>query len=544
MPVSHADRVDTTTSNGTLAPPLNNASPESALREAPMHEAPLREAPLRMSPDEFREVGFALVNAAADFLGGVRERPVTPGESPREVQATLGSSNTLPEFGRDAGELLNHATGLLFDHSLLNGHPRFWGYITASPAPIGMLADLLASVVNANVGAWRLAPMATELEAQTVRWIAELVGYPVNGGGLLVSGGNLANIVGLFAARAAASRWDVRSQGVGAAGAPALRVYASAETHTWLHKATDLSGLGTNAIHWIPTDAAYRLDPAALREAILADRAQGQLPMMVVATAGTVSSGAIDPIREIATVCEELGVWLHIDGAYGALAACVDGVSEDLAALGRADSLAVDPHKWLYAPLEAGCLLVRDAARLRDAFAYHPPYYHFGQEAINYFDLGPQNSRGFRALKLWLALQQVGRRGYERMIHDDMLLSERLFKRLEEHPEFEACTQSLSISTFRFVPDDLRGSTHTAEVAQYLNTLNEALLERVQQAGEFFFSNAVLDGRYLLRACIVNFNTEAFDVDALPEAVAREGRTIDAVLRAEPGDRPAPRKRA
>ncbi len=537
MPVSHANVADTTSSHGTLG-----EHPFSLLREAPVREAPLRAAPLRMSPQEFRAAGLALVNAAADFLDGVRERPVTPGESPHEVQATLGASNTLPVFGRDASALLDDTTRLLFDHSLLNGHPRFWGYITASPAPIGMLADMLASVVNANVGAWRLAPMATEIEAQTVRWIAELVGYPVNGGGLLVSGGNMANIVGLWAARAAAAPWDIRTQGVGATGVPAMRVYASAETHTWLHKATDLSGLGTNAIHWIPTDSTYRLNPALLREAILEDRAQGHVPMMVIATAGTVSSGAIDPIREIANVCEELGVWLHVDGAYGALAACVDGVSADLAALGRADSLAVDPHKWMYAPLEAGCLLVRDASRLRDAFAYHPPYYHFGQEAINYFDLGPQNSRGFRALKLWLALQQVGRRGYERMIHDDMLLSERLFRTLAEHPEFEACTQSLSITTFRFVPDDLRGAVHTAEVARYLNTLNEALLERVQQAGEFFFSNAVLDGRYLLRACIVNFNTEAFDVDALPEAVAREGRKIDAVLRAEPGDRPAPRR--
>jgi aromatic-L-amino-acid/L-tryptophan decarboxylase len=489
-----------------------------------------REAPLEMGPEEFRRAGHALVDTLASLLASVPRRPVTHAESPADIQAALDAGAPLPQRGQEAEALLRDTAALLFEHSLFNGHPRFFGYITAAPAPIGMLGDLLASALNANVGAWRLSPMATELEAQTVRWMAELIGYPTRCGGLFVSGGNMANMVCLFAARAAAADWDVRVQGVGAPGAARLRVYASAETHTWLQKATDLAGLGTGAIHWIPTDGQLRMDVGALRAALARDRAAGERPMMVVGTAGSVSTGAVDPLRELARVCREQGVWFHVDGAYGGLAAAVPGASEELGALGLADSVAVDPHKWLYAPLEVGCAMVRDPARLRAAFAYHARYYHFGQEELNYLDLGPQNSRGFRALKVWLALRQVGREGCVRMMADDIRLSERLHARVAAHPELEAATQALSITTFRYVPPRLRRRLGTPDAEAYLNILNEALLERVQTSGEAFVSNAVVDGRYLLRACVVNFHTQAADIDALPELVVRLGRETDAQL--------------
>ena len=494
-----------------------------------------RQAPLRMDADEFRRVGHALVDAAAEFLANVPMRPLTPDEEPSEVQAAIGAAAPLPEHGTDAATVLGEAARVLFDHSLINGHPRFFGYITSSPAHIGILGDLLAATVNANVGAWRLSPAASEIEAQAVRWIAELVGYPTTCGGLFVSGGNMANMVGLFAARAAAAGWDVRARGMNAADAKPLRVYASGETHTWLQKATDLAGLGTDAIRWIPTGDDQRMNVEALRSAIEEDRAAGVVPMMVVATAGTVSTGAVDPVRAIAGVCRDARVWLHVDGAYGALAAAVPGVPPDLAVLHLADSVAVDPHKWLYAPLEAGCVLVRDAERLRGAFAYHPPYYRFGQAVTNFVDLGPQNSRGFRALRVWLALRQVGRAGYVRMIGDDIRLSERLWQRVQAHDELEAVTQSLSITTFRYVPARLRESAGTPATEQYLNALNEELAERIQTSGEAFVSNAVLDGRYLLRACIVNFNTTEADIDMMPEIVVRFGREADAGLRGEGG---------
>ena len=479
-----------------------------------------------MSPDEFRALGHRLVDQLADQLANLSKRPVTPAESPNTVREILGADQPLPTTGQEPASLLETTTDQLFDHSLFNGHPRFFGYITSSAAPIGALGELVAAVVNPNVGGWTLSPFASELEAQTVRWIAELIGYPTDAGGLLVSGGNVANLIWFLAARTAQVPWDIRKQGLAGGEAP-LRVYASRETHTWIQKAADLSGLGTDAIRWISTDDQQRLDPAALRRQIETDRASGDLPFMVVGTAGSVSTGAVDPLPTLAKICRELGVWFHVDGAYGGAAAQAEGSPPDLAGLRHADSVAIDPHKWLYAPLEAGCVLVRNAEHLRGAFSYHPTYYHLEDEGINYFDIGLQNSRGFRALKVWLALRQVGRDGYMQMIADDIRLASHLFQRVVDHNELESLTRSLSIATFRFVPKDLQPRAAEPAVADYLNRLNEQILTRVESSGEAFLSNALINGTYALRACIVNFRTSVDDIDALPPLVARLGRATD-----------------
>jgi aromatic-L-amino-acid decarboxylase len=487
-----------------------------------------RISPLDMSAAEFRALGHRLVDRIAAFLDSLPSRPVTPGESPARIRQELAAERPLPQTGAEPAELLERAADLLFEHSLFNGHPRFWGYVTSSAAPIGALGDLLASAVNPNVGAWPLSPMASEIEAQTVRWIAEMLHYPVDCGGLFVSGGNLANLVCFLAARRAKAGNDVRTQGV--KGEP-MRVYCSTETHTWIQKAADISGLGTDAVRWIAVDGEGRMEVDALRRQIAADRAAGVRPILVVANAGTVSTGAVDPLPELAELCREFGLWLHVDGAYGGLAAVLPDAPAAFGALPEADSVAVDPHKWLYAPLEAGCALVRDAGKLRDAFSYHPAYYHFGDAATNYYDLGPQNSRGFRALKVWLALQQVGREGYVRMISEDIRLSGELFASLPRYPELEAMTQSLSIATFRFVPIDLKpGETN----GDYLDQLNRELLTRLQNGGEAYLSNALIQGKFALRACIVNFRTSASDIHALPPLVVRLGREVDAELRPEP----------
>ena len=500
-----------------------NITPEiEALRQ--------RKAPLEMAPDEFREIGHRLVDQIADRLAKLPDGLVTPDESPADVRELLGAERTLPLAGTDAGRLVNEATELLFDHSLFNGHPRFFGYITSSPAPMGMFGDFLAAALNQNVGAWRLAPLATEIEGQTVRWIAEMIGFPINGGGLLVSGGNMANFV-CFAAARAAKTPDVRK--VGLPQERRLLVYASKEAHTWIQKAADLFGLGTDAIRWIATDDEQRMDPSALRRQIDEDLRLGHQPFLVVGTAGSVSTGAIDPLGDLAAICRAHGLWFHVDGAYGALAAQVPGSPASLLALSDADSVAVDPHKWLYAPLEAGCVLVRDAERLRNAFSYHPAYYHFDEQVVNYLDYGPQNSRGFRALKVWLALRQVGRAGYLKMIGDDMLLARHLHQLLARHPEFEAITQSLSITTFRYVPPDLRPQLGTEKVENYLSQLNQHLLTAVENSGEAFLSNAIVGGKFVLRACIVNFHTSLGDIEALPPLLSRLGEQTDTTLRRE-----------
>jgi aromatic-L-amino-acid decarboxylase len=333
-----------------------------------------RVAPLAMSSREFRALGTQLVNRIADFLDSLPQRPVTPAESPSVVRQALEAERSLPQQGASPELLLNHAADLLFDHSLFNGHPRFWGYVTSSAAPIGALGDLLAAAVNPNTGAWLLSPMASEIEAQTVRWIAEMLNYPVTCGGLFVSGGNMANFVCFLAARQAKAGWDVRTAGM---AGPRLRVYCSKETHTWIQKAADMSGLGTDAIRWIPTNKDLEINVAALREQIIQDVAAGDKPMMVVGTAGSVSTGAIDPLPELASLCREFDLWFHVDGAYGGLAAVLPDAPAALRGMHEADSVAVDPHKWLYAPLEAGCALVRDPEKLRACLCVSPALLSF-----------------------------------------------------------------------------------------------------------------------------------------------------------------------
>lgn len=490
-----------------------------------------RHAPIDLTPAQFREAGHALVDRIAGLLATMRDRPVTGGLPVNEVRALLAPFGDMPSEGTDARTIIDEAAELLVAHSLYNGHPRFLGYITASPAPIGMLADLLAAAVNPNVGAWTLSPVASEIEAQTVRWIAELLGYPAGCSGLLVSGGNQANFVGLYSAiRARFPRDEPEGRAERMARAT---VYASSETHTWIEKALDMFGLPPGALRSIGVDADRRLVLEELERRLVEDRRAGFIPVAVVGTAGTVSTGAVDPLPAMAALCRAHGVWFHVDGAYGGFAAMLDegvGVSADLRGLQLADSVAVDPHKWLYAPLEAGCALVRDPALHRAAFSYHPPYYHFGVEATNFVDLGPQNSRGFRALKVWMALRQVGRAGYRQMLGDDVALARALYDRLGGDDRFEVATHSLSITTFRYVPEEYRGRAGERDAEEALNALNRALQGRLETSGELFVSNAVVNGRYLLRACIVNFRTLADDIAAIPEIVARHGEAVHAEL--------------
>lgn len=489
-----------------------------------------RQAVLAMSPEQFRDIGHSLVDTLAEFFAQLPTRPLTSNDTATQLRALL-PEGAIPEHGVPAEQLMSDATRLLMDHSLFNAHPRFFGYITAGPAPMGVLAEMLAAAINANVGGATLAPIASAIEEQTVHWIAGLMGYPVDCGGLLVSGGNMANIVAFFAARRAHANWNLGQHGVGKG--PPLLVYASAETHTWLHKAADMSGIGTDAIRWVPTDNDGRMDTTGLAVRIDADRQAGGQPFLLIGTAGTVATGAVDPLPELARIAREQRLWFHVDGAYGGIAASLLDTQEsslvpsELVGLREADSIALDPHKWLYAPLEAGCVLVRRAGDLRDAFSYKPSYYHFDDDAEeplpNYYEYGPQNSRGFRALKVWLQLRQAGRAGYRQMMSDDIRLAHQLQSRVRDSSVLQPGPGGLSIATFRYVP---QAGPQDDKPDEWLDALNTELLDRLQRGGEAFVSNAVINGCFWLRACIVNFRTQASDIDALVELVERIGGEI------------------
>ena len=490
-----------------------------------------RQSPIEIRKEEFRKMGYQLIDTIADFIETIREKPVTTGESFKELQKIIAASS-LPENGAAAEEILSKASGLILNHSLLTGHPKFLGYITSSAAPIGALADLLAAAVNPNVGAQILSPVATEIEKQTVQWLAEFIGLSPGYGGLLVSGGNMANFTAFLAARTAKAPENIKEDGL-SNGVAKLLIYCSKTTHTWVEKAAILFGLGTGSIRWITTDANNKMDNEVLEQTIKNDLENGCKPIMVIGTAGDVSTGVVDNLSAIASICKTYDLWFHIDGAYGIPAAVVPELKKLFEGMEEADSIALDPHKWLYSPLEAGCTLVKNPNHLIDTYSSHPVYYNFNSkdedQTLNYYEYGFQNSRGFRALKVWLTLQQAGRNGYIKMINEDIQLSKLLFDKAKNHPELEAITQNLSITTLRYVPP---GHTQTIENKEaYLNRLNEALLNELQSGGEVFLSNAMVMEKYCLRGCIVNFRTSEKDIEEIIEIIVREGKKMHQKLR-------------
>ena len=341
----------------------------------------------------------------------------------------------------------------------------------------------------------------------------------------------MATFIGLKAARHAKAGYDVRKQGV--SGLPRITAYASDEVHDVIDRAADMLGLGSDAVRHIPTDGNLTLRTDLLRTRIQEDLEQGFQPFAIVGTAGAVATGAIDRLTEIADICDEFSLWFHIDGAYGGVAALVDTLRPAFKGIERADSIAFDPHKWLYTPHSGGPLVVADMSRLEKAFELHPSYVHEDKEyirrGVDLYTLGPQFSLGFQALKIWISLLAHGWDAYERRIAHDIELAQYLHGLAEEHPSFEVLSpQSLSIACFRYVPPGLE---RTPETEEYLNTLNERLMAEVQMDGHTFPSNALIDDKFWLRACIVNFRTEADDIELLLEVAEEHGRRLDKTLR-------------
>jgi len=483
-----------------------------------------RENSIEISKAEFRKIGYELIDTISDFFNDISEKPVTTSKSPKELQNLLGGIS-LPENGVSADKLLASTSKLLFDNSLFNGHPKFFGFITSSATPIGALADLLAASVNPNVGGQILSPMATEIEKQTVTWLAEFIGVSPSYGGVLVSGGNMANFTAFLAARTAKAPKSIKEIGL-SNNTKQLISYCSKSTHTWIDKAAILFGHGSNSIRWIPTNASNKMDIQILEQTVKEDLKNGHLPFMVVGTAGDVSTGVVDNLEAIATICKAHDLWFHIDGAYGIPAAVIPELKELFAGVEEADSIALDPHKWLYSPLEAGCTLVKNPKHLIDTYSSHPEYYNFSLTeeggSLNYFEYGLQNSRGFRALKVWLALQQIGSNGYTKLIREDIELSKYFYELAEKHTELEPITQNLSIATLRYIPKNLDAKGKKRE--KYLNMLNEELVNNLQQGGEMFLSNAIVRNKYCLRTCIVNFRTTKKDIEESISIIVKTGR--------------------
>jgi glutamate/tyrosine decarboxylase-like PLP-dependent enzyme len=482
---------------------------------------------LALEPERFRRLAHEAVDLVADYLAGIATAPVfqpmTPAERSTLMQQPFDAAGVAPEA------VLDRFRTAVLPHAMGNGHPRFFGWVNSPPAPIGIVADFLAAALNPSCAGGDHA--AIYVERAAVRWLMELIGFPTEGSmGLLASGGSAATLMALAAARHRAARedgWSVRAEGLQHAR-PALCIYVSPAGHSCIQKAAEILGLGVQAIHRVAADARDRLDVGALRAAVAADRAAGKRPFCVAASAGTVGTGAIDPLAALADVCSAERLWLHVDGAYGAVGAALPSHRARYAGLERADSVALDPHKWLSVPVECGAILVRDGRLLRETFSLVPDYLRteadrgFGGLPW-YSEYGIQQTRGFRALKLWMTLQHLGRDGVRDLVARHLALARYLAGLVDAAPDLERLAEvELSIVCFRYAPRHLRGDDRA------LDALNKRVMEEVQASGAAFLTQTTLRDRFALRACVLHYATTESDLAALVDAVRAAGARLAA----------------
>ena len=456
----------------------------------------------------FRRLAEKVTELAADYLEDLDSRPTFPSSQGAGVERLFHTDYPEQGIGEEALQQLQD----VIEHSRVqNG--RFFGYVLGSGEPVGAVADLLASVLNQNVTAWRSGPAAVTLEHTVVDWLAQAIGCK-GFRGSLTGGGSPANLMALAIAREAkmpANEAGVKAQGV---------FYASQEAHMSISKSVALLGVGRKNLRLIATDEKFRLLPTELEKAIGEDKATGRIPIAVVASAGTVNTGAIDPLPEIAAIARRHGLWMHVDGAYGALAAIA--TPGKFTGLNLADSLSLDPHKWLYQSLDCGCLLYRDANAARTAFSNTGDYARALTddpiEGFAFFEESIELSRRFRALRLWLSLRYHGLGAFRTAIQKNLDLAQRLAAAITKERDLELlATGELSAVCFRYVGD---GRLSGKE----LNHLNAEILKRVVQRGRVYLSNATLRGQFALRACIVNHRTTEADVDSVvAETLAAAG---------------------
>jgi glutamate/tyrosine decarboxylase-like PLP-dependent enzyme len=451
---------------------------------------------------DIREMGHAAVEWAARYYESLRERRVTRITTSAEVRGMLDAA--LPATGCGFGELMETVDRVVAEFSRHNAHPRFFGYVASPGAAVASAASLIQAALNINVTGWRSGPVATEMEKVVVRWLGEMIGYRP-GMGLLVSGGSMANLCGLAAAR--------ESRGKGA-------VYCTEETHFSVKKGVRLLGMGPLRV--VPVDAGQRMDVGELARMVREDRAAGLAPGVVIASAGTAGTGAVDPLVEIAQVAREEGLWFHADGAYGALAAMAGSVKELFAGLGEADSVSLDPHKWLYLPVGTGCVMYRDAASARAAFSESAEYIRVvgleDDEAFAFWDYGPELSRPFRALPLWMLVRSVGVESLRAAIEENLACARYFGELAAGCAEVEMlCPVGLSIFCFRYRPAGFAGD---------LDALNERVMVRLQREGSSYVSNTRVGGAFALRGCVLNYRTRREDMKRLLEDVLAVGRAV------------------
>ncbi|MFC6732143.1 MULTISPECIES: pyridoxal-dependent decarboxylase [unclassified Haladaptatus] len=490
-----------------------------------------------LTPEEFRDLGYRTVDMIAEFYEGLDRHPVFPAKHEQDVEALF--EEPLPMDGQDPTAIVEEWRTKILPNATHNTSPRYFGYVMGSGTMIGTLAEALAAAVNMNTGGWKPAPAATEVERRTISWLSELIGYDPDCGGLLTSGGTMANFIAVLTALRNVAEYDTTVKGLQTADRPGrYTLYmADHEGHSSLYRVADMLNLGREAVRLVPSKDDFTMDTAALERLLDEDIANGDVPFCVVAQVGSINVSAIDPLAKIADICASRGLWFHADGACGAVGAMLPELEARYEGLDRADSITLDPHKWLYVPYECGAVLVREGDRLRRSFDMEAPYLHgtlpTEYEGHDFYQHGPQMSRGFRALKLWMSLKHYGVEGYRELLRQNIACAHHLDAVVRSEPDFQAVQEpNLYIYSFRYVPADLRAEEllddeNTAVIDEYLDTLNQKIADAIQESGLAFFGTTSIHDRTVLRFSICSHRSTTADIDDVVAAIRAAGDELD-----------------
>lgn len=473
---------------------------------------------LDRSKEEFRKSLYQAADTIVDLYESVPSRKVFSGGTPESVRAIF--DGPLPESGTSIEELFHTLIPEVFDASTLSISPRFFGYVISGGTQVGVVAEMLAGALNCNHGKWHLAAAGTEIERLVIRWISDFISYRPEAGGIMVSGGSMANLTCLMVARLKAGNPESSTQGLFAG--PKLTLYGSTETHSCVEKSMDMLGLGREQMRKIPVAEDLTIQIPVLEQAIRQDIEAGCRPFCIVGNAGTVNSGAVDDLKALADIAHRYGLWFHIDGAYGSPARAVSLTKDMFQGLERADSLAFDCHKWLQVPFEGGCALVRSWKDLQDTYSLIPDYLRSETNTdsrFDYFEHGFQLSRNFKALKVWLTFLTYGADRLRKVIEDNILTMKYLGDLIEESSDFELLAPvTLSIACFRFHPEGMPESL--------LDELNLALAKAIESDGHFFLTSTKIHGRVALRACCINHRADNVVVEELLNHIGKLARNL------------------
>jgi aromatic-L-amino-acid/L-tryptophan decarboxylase len=467
-----------------------------------------------LPPSEFQSLGYRVIDLLADFFAELPNRPAFPAKQPTDVAALFEAP--VPETAQPVEDILRDWNEKIIPNSSLQGSGRWFGFVNGSGTQIGALAEAMAAALNANLGGWRASPAATEIERRTVRWLAELIGYPADSGGVLLSGGTMANAAALRTAMVSRATWDIKEHGLQAPDRTGpLTVYmADHETHVSFVRAVDLLGLGQAALRRVPSKDDFTIDVDALNAMLDADLANGKVPFAVIGHCGSINVGAIDDLDALADVAQRRNLWFHVDGACGALGAMLPELRDAMRGMERADSVSFDAHKWLGVPYEAACLLVRNADILHRTWTmeatYLLPSVANEYAGVNFFEYGPQLSRTWRALKIWMSLRYYGADGYREIFRRTIACAKHLHHLVQSSDDFEVVQPepALYIYAFRFAPAALRGDDAR------LDDINQRIADELQRRQIAFAMTTRIHGRVTQRLSICSHRTTATDIDA------------------------------